>query len=255
MLEFFYKQEERPMFVNAKPLDKTLHRNLKFSPIKGYQFAAQLPFSIISHREMIPASKYYPIVFPNSTDNKLPVLPHALLSIEEKKNAFVAVDGTWAAGYIPKHIRRYPFILGGTAKENQFAVMIDEAAPELQNEKGTPLFDETGEASEMLKKTVSFLENYKKELDLTQLMVRELEKFELLAPMNVTIQKGGSSKILKGFRTIDQKKLVKLDDATLAQWVRNGVMAFIHAHLVSMTNIKELAKLQGIAPAEKEMGV
>jgi len=239
------------MFVNAKPLDKKLHRNLKYAPVKGYQFAAQLSFSILSHSEMIPASKHYPIVFPISTENKQLALPHALLSIEEKKNAFVAADGTWVSGYIPKHIQRYPFILGQIPKEKQMAVMIDEAAPQFKSEKGTSLFDADGEPGALLKKAVTFLENYKKEIDLTQLMVLELEKYEMLMPMNVKIQKGGTGKTLKGFRTVDYKKLVKLDDKTLAQWVRNGIMSLVHAHLISLQNIKDLAKMQGTGPGKK----
>lgn len=239
------------MFVQAKPLDKKLHQNLKFSPAKGYQFAAQLPFSILSHMEVVPASKYYPIVFPKAGNNTQPALPHALLSIEDKKNAFVAADGKWMAGYyIPKHVRRYPFILGRIDKEGRFAVMIDETAPQFNGEKGTPLFNEAGESSDVLKKAVTFLENYKKELDITQKMVEELEKHELLAPMNAKIQKGDASKTIQGFRAVDQKKLIKLDDKTLARWVRSGIMALIHAHLSSLANMEGLAKLQGIGPAK-----
>ena len=39
------------------------------------------------------------------------------------------------------------------------------------------------------------------------------------------------------------KKLNALDDATLASWVRNGVISFINIHLKSLNNLQNLMNL------------
>ena len=225
---------------------------MKYTPKTGYEFARELSVSILGHSELLQASKHFPIVFWDTNDKKMPTLPQALLSLEKNKNAFVGADGSWQAGYVTKHIRRYPFILGRLPKENRFAVMIDEDAPQFQEDTGARMFDESGEPTELLKKATSFLEEYKKELDLTLRLVQEIEEQDLLKPMTFNIKKGKAQKQIKGFRTIDYKKLVTLDDKILAQWVRNGVMRMIYAHMGSLSNIQKLAQLQGIEPPEAE---
>jgi len=235
------------LFANAKPLDKKVHQYLKFSPAKGYQFAEDIPASVLSHLEMAAASRYYPIVFLTGGDNN-PCMPHALLTLKQKKNAFVTDDGVWAAGYIPMHVQRYPFILGRVAKGKNYVVMIDENAPQFQSDKGVPLFDDSGEATDFLKNTIAFLEKYIKDLEITRLLVQEIDKSGLLIPMKAKDSPKSEEKILKGFQTIDAKKMLKLDDATLAGWVRKGIMPMIHAHLTSLANFNDLAKLQGLKP-------
>ncbi len=150
------------MFQNAKPLDKVRHKNLKFTPQSNYLFARQLPVSILGASELVDASKHFPIVFWDTGNKNMPTLPQALMSIEKDKNAFVDEDGSWKAGYVPAHIRRYPFILGQLQDQERFAVMIVEDALHFQNEAGSPIIDEDGEGSEILKKATEFLATYKK---------------------------------------------------------------------------------------------
>lgn len=239
------------MYVNVKPLDKKVHQNLKYAPVKGYRFAEALPAAVLSHLEMAHASRYYPIVFLNGGDDKNPWMPHALLTLQPKKNAFITDDGVWAAGYIPMYVRRYPFILGRSSEANKFTVMIDESAPQFQGDKGTPLFDAAGEPGDILKRAIAFLQKYNKDFEITRLMVQEIEKNDLLIPMKARGGKDGPEKILAGFRTIDFRKMLKLDDATLAGWVRKGIMPMINAHLTSLANFNALAKLQGIRPVPR----
>jgi hypothetical protein len=201
--------------------------------------------------EMASASRHYPIVFLNGGNDKNPWMPHALLTLQKNKNAFITDDGVWAAGYIPLYVRRYPFILGRSAGENKFAVMIDEAAPQFQSDKGIPLFDAAGEPGDMLKKAIAFLGKFNRDFEITRLMVQELDKHGLLIPMKIKGGKAGAEKALAGFRTVDARKMLRLDDATLAGWVRKGIMPMIHTHLISLVNFNALAKLQGIKPAPR----
>ena len=47
----------------------------------------------------------------------------------------------------------------------------------------------------------------------------------------------------KGFKVVSVEKLNALDDATLASWVRNGVISFINIHLKSLNNLQNLMNL------------
>ncbi len=81
-------------------------------------------------------------------------------------------------------------------------------------------------------------------------MVKEIEKYDVLAPMDFKISKGAATKVIKGFRSINFKKVLELDDQVLVKWVRNGVMGMIYAHLNSLSNLRTLIKMQGIKRGE-----
>lgn len=234
------------MFKKAVPLDREKHKDLKFSPKAGYLFASDMSVSALSHNELVPAGKIYPIVFPPAADSQQRGLPLAVLSIENGKNAFVGEDGTWAADYIPMHFRRYPFILGRLPNSDKMAMMIDEAAPQFAEKDGQAMFTESGEPAELVEKAIKFLEGYQKDIADTGLLAQELEKNDLLKPIEFKITRGTAEKVVQGFRTVDLKKVTELDDATLAKWVKNGMLAMVYAHLFSLQNFSRLAKMQGL---------
>jgi hypothetical protein len=235
------------MFQNAKPLDKVRHKDLKFTPQNNYLFARQIPVSILGASEIADAARHFPVVFWDTGDKNMPTLPQALMSIEKEKNAFVDEDGNWKAGcYVPAHIRRYPFILGQLPEKDRFAIMIAEDAPHFQSDEGTPIMNEDGETTDILKRATEFLGKYKQELERTMKLVQEIEKHDVLAPMNLKVSKGTATKLIKGFRTVNFQKVLELDDKILAQWVRTGAMGLIYAHMNSLSNLRTLIQMQGI---------
>ncbi len=234
------------MFETPKLLDRNVHKDLKLSPVEGIRFAEKLTVVGLSYKELVPASKCFPVVFRGKEESGQASLPHAVLSIEKDKNAFVKEDGSWGADYLPLHIRRYPFILGSIQEKNQFAVMIDETAPHFSGEKGEPLFNEDGEPTKVLENVQNFLKAYNQDVDLTLQMVKEIEDSDILKPMNLKITKGNAGRNIRGFRVVDAKKLVTLEDKVLARWVKKGIIAMIYAHLFSINNFTAIAKLQGV---------
>jgi hypothetical protein len=57
--------------------------------------------------------------------------------------------------------------------------------------------------------------------------------------------------VLQGFSVVDEQKLQSLDDAKLLDLARTGLLAWIHAHLMSLANVAVLADRLG-APAGGE---
>ncbi len=235
------------MFKNLEPLDSEKHANLKYKPVKGYEFASKMPFSLLGGSEVAQASKSFPIVFPEKDSKNVSMLPMALFSLKLGENPFVGEDGQWKADYIPAHIRRYPFISAKIPeKDNQFAVMIDKDAPQFDEKEGEPMFDDEKKPGDIIKKVQTFLSSLQQEFDKTEKIVVLLEEQNILVSRVFKITKGEKSRSVRGFRVVDTEKLAKLDDSTLALWVRNGLMGIIFAHLHSLNNIKRITELQGV---------
>ena len=235
------------MFKNLEPLDSKKHANLKYKPVKGYEFASKMPFSLLGGSEVAEASKSFPIVFPEKDSKNVPMLPMALFSLKLGENPFVGEDGQWKADYIPAHIRRYPFMFAQIPeKDNQFAVMIDKDAPQFDEKEGEPLFDDEKKPGDIIKKVQTFLSSLQQDLDKTVQTVSLLEEQDVLVSKQFKIKRGDKSANVRGFRVVDTEKLAKLEDSVLALWVRNGLMGIIFAHLHSFNNIRRITELQGV---------
>ncbi len=239
------------MFKNLEPLDKKKHAALKYRSVNKYAFASRIPFTFLGGTEVSEAAKVFPVVFPEKDARNMPSLPMALFSLKKNDNPFVSDDGDWQADYMPVHFRRYPFIFAAVpGQKNQFALMIDKDAPQLNTEEGTPLFDESGEPGNLVIKARDMLGNFQQDIDRTTRIVSLLEDKQVLVPKQFKVKKGEKETALRGFRVVDTQKLVELDDFVLAEWVRNGLMGIIFAHLHSLSNIKKISAVQEIdAPA------
>lgn len=236
------------MFKKLEVLDSKQHSELKYKPAPGYAFARQLHGAPLIGPEIAEASKHYPIVFPVNDDADSPQLPMAIFSLKSNENAFVDDQGIWKAAYIPVHIRRYPFLLTPIKDSNRFAVMIDREAAQFQNDDGTRLFNENGEASDIVTQAKNFLGRYQADVVQTSQLVEMLMEKDVLVQKQFDINKGKDKHSIRGFRVVDTKKLSALDDETLARWVRNGLMGIIIGHLHSLNNVNGIAQRQQMVP-------
>ncbi len=237
------------MFEKIEILDAKKHARLKFSKIPGYAVAARTQLCLLGGSEIAEAAKYFPVLFPEvdeKTANQTANLPIALFSLKPGKNLFVAADGSWNCDYIPAHIRRYPFIFAGLSEPGNFALAFDAQAAHFKTDDGEPLFDGEGKATALVEQVKGFLGNFQNDLQATGQLVRELDRHGVLSARQLNLGAGDKTQALRGFRLVDLEKVKALDDATLAAWVRNGIMNIICAHLNSLTNLKKLAALQGL---------
>ena len=238
------------MFVKVEPLDRAKHGALKFKPATNYNFAATQATAPLPAAEVLEAARYFPVVFQDQGQGgEQGIVPQALLSLTQGSNAFVDENGNWRAPYIPAHIRRYPFILGAIDSKEQFAIMIDVEAPQFKDGDGEPLFvpqegsDELV-ASPTVETAKDFLGRLQGQIEATRDLLAPLQEHDLLMVRQMEVRLDDRKTVLSGFRTVDEEKMRKLDDAILAGWVRNGLMNVIVAHLQSLGNVRELARLQ-----------
>ena len=225
------------MFEIIEALDKNKHSDLRFKTVDNLNFAANLTLIPLSYSELVQAGKYFPIVFPSQGA----AIPHALLSFKQGQNDFLDQNGRWLAPYIPAHIRRYPFILSKTDQQGNFVLCIDREAPHFSKEEGEPLYAENGEPADILNNALEFLKRYQQEMQDTEKLFGILKEKGLLADKQFNIEQEGQKSTVRGFKAVDTEKLTELDNETLGDLVRRGIIGLVYAHLHSMDNARVLA--------------
>lgn len=87
------------------------------------------------------------------------------------------------------------------------------------------------------------LEQFELEVQRTREIGRLLVEKDLLREMRFDAELPDGQKLqVDGFLTIDEKRVAALPDADILQMYRNGVMGLIHAHYVSMGNMRKLVQ-------------
>jgi len=237
---------ERPamptLLFYQKPiaLNRETHKSLKVRSVPSFSYAAGINSVPLTCNEFASAARQLPILFvPDSQQNPSPI---ALLGLRRDQNLFVEEDGRWSGSYIPAFIRRYPFVLieGGTP--NELTVGIDAAFPGFNTEVGEPMFKDDGTEGPGLKRAIEFLNAYRVDARRTQDLMAELKRLDLLIPRAITVQqKDGSKFNLEGFFVVDEPRLGKLEEKEAVALLRNGHLAWIYMHLLSMHNIADLS--------------
>lgn len=232
---FFY---ERPV-----PLNRTAHKDLRLKGVPSLKFAANVHSVPLTGVEFPAAARDVPILFAG-TDMK-DAGPMALLGLRQNENLFVDMNGQWAAGtYVPAFVRRYPFILAEKPDGqpgDDFTVFLDEAYEGFNNDEGERLFKDDGTDSEMLSNAVNFLGEFQQHVTRTHWFMDQLRKYDLLEPRNIRLEKDGKAITLNGLFVVSEEKLRQLDEKVAHEFLKEGVLGWIYAHLLSLANIDRVS--------------
>lgn len=224
------------MFQNAHTLDKTQHANLRFQPAADFAFARTLTSAPLAPIEMPEAAEFYPILFtPSGLLN-----PLAILGLRER-NVFLNDKNQWLDTYIPVHVRRYPFILGRVGQTDDYLLAADMDAPQFSTTEGDLVFTEKSEINPKFDKVLELLNVYEKNLREGRAVLNELETTGVLVNKDLNFHEGNEVHVIGGFRIVDREKVMALDDATLAGWVRNGLMSLLELHWNSFRHLPKVA--------------
>ena len=230
---------ERPV-----PLNRNQHKDLRLKGIPSMKFAAAAHSVPLTGAEFPVAARDVPILFAGQSMEDAG--PMALLGLRQNENLLVDNNGQWAPGvYVPAFVRRYPFILAEKpegAEGDDFTVFLDEAYEGFGSEEGERLFKEDGSDSEMLANAVGFLGEFQQHVVRTHWFMDQLRKHQLLEPRNIRLEKDGNAINLNGLFVVNEEKLRQLDEKTAHEFLKEGVMGWIYAHLLSLPNIDRLAQ-------------
>ena len=232
---FFY---ERPV-----PLNRSAHKDLRLKPVPSLKFAANVHSVPLTGVEFPAAARDVPILFAGA-DMK-DAGPMALLGLRQNENLFVDADGQWAPNtYVPAFIRRYPFILAEKPEGQEgddFTVFLDEAYEGFNTEQGERLFKDDGADTEMLTNAVNFLGEFQQHVARTHWFMDQLRKYDLLEPRNIRLEKEGKTINLNGLFVVSEEKLRQLDEKVAHEFLKEGVLGWIYAHLLSLANIDRVS--------------
>lgn len=223
------------MYSKPVALNRDLHSALTVSPSPtGYRFASDVLTVMLAASEFFDAGRIYPIIF--SVNRDTDVVPLALMGLEERENLFVSDDGAWDATYIPAYFRRYPFV---TMEDNEGKMLVcfDEAYDGLNLEGGSPLFRD-GEVTEKTKEIQAFLQDFFQQMKQTGAFCRILQEKGLLRQISAQASLvDGRRYALNDMFVVDEQKLAGLPDDEVVSMFRSGMLALIHAHLLSLRNL------------------
>lgn len=226
------------MYSKPTVINSITHRYLQVAPVSSYAFAADFNSCLVLGQEFLEAAKYYPVIF---ASNKDVVNPLAMLGA--RGNAFCTSEGKWTEGaYIPAFIRRYPYILAeGLAQDGALTVCIDADYPGYDAKDGGRLFTDEGENAPALNRAVEFLRLYHAQFDATKLFVNTLKDLNLFKPVDANVTRpDGANFSVKNFLMVDEQAVLNLPDSDLLSLVRRGYLAWIYAHLYSLTNFPKV---------------
>lgn len=234
-----------PMYGELLPLDRDVHKNLKLDTSQSVVARVADQNSVfLAAVEFADACKEYPIVFVRAgqpgADGKQAVAPLAVLGLKSGSNLFVEGE-QWTGSYVPAYVRRYPFVMARLDESsNNLAVCYDQKWPAFNETTGEALFKD-GEPTEFLLNAKAFLENFEQEAERTRLICNLLVELDLLQEMRFEATLPNNEKLdVEGFLALDEKKYAELPDDKVLQLHRNGLIAMLEMHRLSLTNMNRL---------------
>lgn len=230
----------KKMFTKLVVLDKEKHKSLKISPLEDLNFAKKQAFVPVLANETALVAEMFPVVF--TADEKPSLVTLTALGSD---NLAINAEGKYISRYVPAFLRKHPFSLtSAEGNADKKVILIDEEASCVSKTKGKQLFTKDGEQSETLKNAINFLIDYEKQKLSTLAIVKLIKEAGILEDREISVGEGEDKKVLvNGFQVVSREKLNELDDATLALWVRKGIISFIDSHMNSLSKIEVLFKL------------
>lgn len=235
--------------LHKKPmaLDRVAHRNLK---IRREQSALDATTGLnaffVTFAEFVDACKEYPILFLRAGKDEQGrelCAPVTVFGIQKGEN-LVYRHGRWNARYVPALIRAYPFAMAQTPDQRQYVVCFDETSPVFSQTEGQALFNPDGEPTPYLEEVRSFVEKIETEVDRTRVAGAKLMELKLLQDkrFDATLP-DGTPVSMDGFMAVDEERLKNLTDAEIIELQRTGLLALLHFHMASMSNMSRLLEI------------
>jgi hypothetical protein len=223
-------------------LNSDLHRTARLGSLSGdFRFAKETNSIPLAAVEFFDTAREYPVAFTGKDGGAL--FPIALMGVRQNENLFVSPEGKWEGRYIPAFVRRYPFVLAEKQDADDFNVYLDESYSGFGAADGERLFTDSGEHTPLLKQALEFLSTYQGEIRRTRLFVERLQALDLLVPRVLEIVRPNEQPmVLQGFSVVNEERLSALPDAELLDLARSGLLAWVHAHLMSLGNVSALAE-------------
>ena len=234
-------QPSLPLFYqDLMPLNSRDHakwRSRQTDSIKWLVNQHAVPLTV---EEFVSAQRDYPIVF-SAGDSPVPL---ALLGLNEGVNTFVDDAGKPIQDfYLPAYARRYPYMLARlTPEAEELSLCFDPTSDLLGSfDDGDAMFTEDGKPAPPVENALKFCEQFEQAGARTQSFMDELKKHDLLMDGEVAITRNSDPDkpyIYRGFGMVNEEKLRAVEPSVLKDWLENGLLAILFAHLFSLDRMR-----------------
>lgn len=232
-------------YKNPQPLAKDKHEKFGVTQIeKPFAFMADQHFMPLTAPEFGSAAASFPVIF--AGDDRSPL---AVMGIRTGENLFVN-DGVFEQDfYMPAFARRYPFVLAGDQANDRFVVCVDVDAECVTDKAPTQKFFDKGETSTFTQEAFTFLQNFERDRQATQIMVEKFKELDLFEQKDMHFQGQNADgspaerQKIADYFAVTEERLRKLDEKTLKEFSENGYLAVAHAHMISLGNWQRLVNM------------
>jgi hypothetical protein len=239
--------------LHKKPigLDPVQHRSLALPvPLTDWSAAAVLSAIFLTAAECVHAARDFPIVFIHAGKDEQggdDYAPVAVLGLNAGENLYVDSDGRWRAGHVPAVLAMYPLCVARLDAE-RFAVCLDESYTGVAADSaGKRLFDDEGAPTALLRNAQAELQRTEQQVDQTRAIGHRLAALGGLAPRRLDGTLPDGSKVARdGFLMFEEVKVNALPDATILELQRDGLLALIHAHWISLGHMRRLLEWRAV---------
>lgn len=229
------------LYNDLRPLSSTEHGGFKLQRQDRAPFLASVHAVPVTIDEFVLTQRCMPIVF-SMGDKPVPL---ALMGLNEGVNVFLNDDGAVVEQsiYMPAYIRRYPFMLAKLQRDSEeMSLCFDPTSDVIGDyDDGEDLFD-NGQPTELTRSLLNFCEQFETAARRTAAFVEELANADLLMNGELSIQPQDSEKpfLYRGFKMVNEEKLKELDAETLQKFAKNGALALVYAHLMSLSLVRDV---------------
>ncbi|MET7245302.1 SapC family protein [Methylobacterium sp. EM32] len=233
-----------PLFYRSViPLDRDAHRAWHLAQPQRFAFARASHIVPALAEEIGAACRHLPVVFLPESLGPVPVF---LVGAAPGQCALIDDAGTWTGRYLPAYLRRYPFIMG-ESEGSEPLVCIDTETDLLRRdaadpaEASLPLFTGDGRETPLLQERIRLVADYAESARRTAAFGRLLQDLKLLRALTIQVHHPltGESHVLHGALGIDEAALAALPEDAFARLRREGWLATIYAHLVSLQALSD----------------
>jgi SapC len=243
------------LYKDLMPISQQEHGSWRYRTSEFAPFLKTEHAIPITAEEFAACQRFYPIIF-SAGDAPVPLV---LMGLNEGVNTYIDEDGKLMQdAYVPAYIRRYPFLLAKLRPDSDdLSLCIDPTSDVMGAfDDGDPVFDGDG-PSEATKNVLQFCEQFEQSGQMTGNFMTELKALDLLMEGEVSIQTDPDTPpfIYRGFQMVNEEKLRDLRGDQLRKIMQNGMLPLIHAHLFSLSIMREIFArqvAQGKMPANTQ---
>ncbi|MEL6367435.1 MAG: SapC family protein [Pseudomonadota bacterium] len=233
--------------MNLTPLNFKQHGKLRAAPESALRFAKTQHVLNMRASEVGFAAVSMPI-FVNKNQHSGRWALSALTSFLPGRNLFIGTDG-WQPTWIPTLIQCHPLYLVNAETESGYAVAIDTTGDDFSETTGEPLFHEDGRTTDYTNAVANLLDTDIKEAVKTQFFLSEIEKAQLLRPVNIRLEfEDAPTQTIRGLHTIDEERLKNLDGETLERFSKSSFLLLMYAMLTSLNHLNTLVRRHNVTP-------